>query len=522
MRAIVKHQKKVFMWDKVKELNRKGFNKSQIAIELGICRKTVRNYLKMDSKSFDVFLERSSNYSKKLDAYHLFIKDLLEKYPYLSASQIEDRLKENYVDFPRVNSKTIYNYIEFIRQKYGILKKKVKEPRSYEKLPESAYGAFAQVDFGQTYMLLENGTRKKVYFMAMVLCRSRQKHIYFQTNPFTSQSAIVAHQKAFEYFEGQPINIIYDQDRVFIVEENMGDLVLTQDFKSFATNSEFTTIFCRKSDPESKGKIENVVKYVKNNFCLGRVFTTLEQLNQSGLDWLNRTANAKVHQGTKKIPHQEWIIEKEHLKPANLDYVAKQKELPLYKVRKDNTIHYKSNFYTLPMGTYKNQDSWVYLEEKEGQIILFDKEKSILTSHFLSIEKGTTVRNTDHRRDKSQSLTALKNDLLVAFGNTEKAILYLDNFQKDKPRYVRDNFAHLLKTINLYATDLVSKTVDFCMESTIYNAYRFEEIIKFYHKEQTKNQDLKPLSLEINIKDTALVEDFIPKTSSIQNYNHLF
>jgi len=35
MRAIVKHQKKVFMWDKVKELNRKGFNKSQISIELG-------------------------------------------------------------------------------------------------------------------------------------------------------------------------------------------------------------------------------------------------------------------------------------------------------------------------------------------------------------------------------------------------------------------------------------------------------------------------------------------------------
>lgn len=522
MRAIQKHQRKVFMWYKVKELNQKGFNKSQISHELGICRKTVRNYLKMNEKEFDLFLKQPGRIGKKMDGYESFVRDLLDKYPYLSSAQIEDRLKENYSDFPIISSKTIYNFTEFIRKKYSILKEKPKEPRLYEKLPESEYGAFAQVDFGQTYMLLDNGMRKKIHFMAMVLCRSRQKHIYFQSNPFTSASAIEAHQKAFEYFEGQPASIIYDQDRVFIVDENMGDLLLTQEFKAYVDASGFKSIFCRKSDPESKGKIENVVKYVKNNFCKGRVYKSLETLNQSAIEWLNRTANAKEHQGIKKIPHHQWLIEKAHLQQTNFQYKPKAKELPQYKVRKDNTIHYKGNYYTLPMGTYKNNNSWVCLEEKEGKITLSNTDKSILTSHILAMGRGATISNTDHRRDKSQSMAALQNELLSAFENSHKAIVFIENLHKDKPRYTRDNFNHLIKTITQHSKEIVDKTLEYCLESAIYNAYRFEEIAKFYQKEHDKKEKFKPMSIDIELKNNTDINAYHPKTSSIQNYNHLF
>jgi hypothetical protein len=358
--------------------------------------------------------------------------------------------------------------------------------------------------------------------MAMVLCGSRQKHIYFQTSPFTTSSAIEAHRKAFEYFQGQPVSIIYDQDRVFIVEENMGDLLLTQDFKSFVSACGFKAIFCRKSDPESKGKIENVVKYVKNNFCKGRVYKSLDTLNQWAIDWLNRTANAKVHQGTQKVPQQEWLLEKEYLQPISHFYTPKIKELPRYKVRKDNTIHYKSNYYTLPMGSYKSSDCWVYLEEKDGKITLLDDHKSILTSHFVSIDKGATIRNTDHRRDKSQSMASLKNEVLLVLGNSEKAVLFLENLIKDKPRYARDNFNHLIKITSQYSNEMLDKTLQYCLESTIYNAYRFEEILIYHQKEHTKDENFKTVALDSNLKNSTAINDFIPKTSSIQNYSHLF
>jgi hypothetical protein len=39
---------------------------------------------------------------------------------------------------------------------------------------------------------------------------------------FTSESASIAHEKAFDYFHGIPGYIIHDQDAVFLYNENMG------------------------------------------------------------------------------------------------------------------------------------------------------------------------------------------------------------------------------------------------------------------------------------------------------------
>ena len=60
--------------------------------------------------------------------------------------------------------------------------------------------------------------------------------------------------------------MVYHQDRLFLVNENLGDLLLTQDFKTYVFEQSFRLHFCRKADPQSKGKVENVVKFVKNNF----------------------------------------------------------------------------------------------------------------------------------------------------------------------------------------------------------------------------------------------------------------
>ena len=115
----------------------------------------------------------------------------------------------------------------------------------------------------------------KIYFFAMVLSRSRQKFIYFQSHIFTTATAIYAHELAFEFFRGIPGEIIYDQDRVFIQEENLGDILPTDGFWSFCESNPFKPVFCRKSDTESKGKIENVIKYVKHNFLRGRLYNQL-------------------------------------------------------------------------------------------------------------------------------------------------------------------------------------------------------------------------------------------------------
>ena len=57
--------------------------------------------------------------------------------------------------------------------------------------------------------------------------------------------------------------MVYNQDKVFPVNENLGDLVLTDGFWALVREHGFDPVFCRKSGTKSKGKIENVVKYVR-------------------------------------------------------------------------------------------------------------------------------------------------------------------------------------------------------------------------------------------------------------------
>src|SRR5690606_20513514 len=174
------------------------------------------------------------------------------------------------------------------------------------------------------------------------------------------------------FFEGITDEIVYDQDKVFLVSENKGDLILTSAFKQYVQAQGFKLRFCRKSDPESKGKIENTIKYIKTNFLYHRTFYNEETLNEEAIAWLGRTANALPHAFTKRVPWEEWTIEKSMLKA----FVAEAVQVPAmtYIVRKDNTISWKGNTYSVPCGTYRGRGSCLVAREEHNELIMMMPE----------------------------------------------------------------------------------------------------------------------------------------------------
>lgn len=483
------------MWYKVTELTSKGFNKSQISLNLGIDRATVRKYLSFSETDFHQWVSKAQRRPKKLEEYYTKIKQWLEAHPYLSASQIEDWLKEHYPDSPDVSSKTVYNFVQSIRLEHDIKKVVSKSPRVYEKLPEVPYGSEAQVDFGSYNMQTSEGLRRKVYFFVLILSRSRQKYLYFQDKPFTSATTIEAHERGFRYLGGQPHHILYDQDRVLMRDENLGDLLLVKQFKDYISGMAFKPVFCRKADPESKGKVENVVGYVKKNFLRGRTYTNQESLNEAALLWLTRTGNGKAHAGTQKIPHDEWLIERAYLHPYHEQERQGERELLSYKVRKDNTINYKSNFYSLPLGTYKGQSSSVLIKVKdEALFILSDDEKqSVLATHTLCPGRGESVRNTDHKREKSQSLESLYAEVEALYAHLASGKEYIEQIKLTKARYFRDNLQRLKTGIVGIDTPHLEEAIQICMQNSQFNANTLIEAALNYQKnEQKLNNAIKP------------------------------
>ena len=467
-------ERKLVMWCKCKELFEKGLSKRQISRELGIDRKTVRRYLRMSREEFDASDVYRRHYRRILDPYESYVRTSLEAHPELSSSQIYDWLRERYADLPDVDIRTVYNFTQYIRAKYELARPSLTSPRQYMVVEETAYGEYAQVDFGETWMRYGDGRRVKIYFFAMVLCRSRKKYVWFSRTPFTSELAIYAHEKAFEYYGGKPLKIIYDQDKVFIRDENLGDYLLTKAFGAFVNREHFETVFCRKSDPESKGKVENVVKYVKNNFLRCRTFVSIGQLNEEGVRWLSRTANGLPHCGTGLIPDEVFGEERMHLTAYNGVPKMPERQMREYKIHKTNAISYCGNEYSLPSGSYKNPDSRVWVDIKGAYIDMYDKETGKLVAHHLiSGERGKYIVDPSHRILHQVGMSNQEKDVLSYCNHDELAILWFKNLKDDKLRYYKDNLRYFAREMRHFEPTTLRRAFDKCLEAGMYNAKDF-------------------------------------------------
>ncbi len=397
-------QNKWMVYYELHKRARDGMNVSQIASHLVMDQRTIKKYLSMSEEEYLEYQGSLSYRLKKLKPYEDFVKERLEACQEASAAQVHDWLKECHPDFREVSVKTVYNFVLYVREKYRL--PKVFAAREFSKIPELPYGQQAQVDFGEYRMACSEGQCKKVYFFAMVLSRSRYKFVLFSESPFTTATAIDAHEKAFACIGGYPAEVVYDQDKVFLTNENKGDLLLTHGFRAYCSTRPFKLHFCRKSDPQSKGKVENVIKYIKYNLLRGRMYYDIHVLNAQAMEWLERTANAREHTTTRLPPVQQWVVERNHLQPLRASFEPMVETLS-YKVRKDNTISFKGNFYSLPLGTYKTPDSTVVLIPQEDELIIRSLDGLELARHKIALIKGVSVSNTNHFRDPSVGINEL-------------------------------------------------------------------------------------------------------------------
>ena len=469
----------------------------------------------METRDFDDYQEYISKRANKLDKYENFVRERLQDCNQASAAQVHDWLKENYSDFTPVSEKTVYNFVLRIREKYNLLKEF--ESREFCKVPELPYGQQAQVDFGE-YILYDNEKqRKKVYFFSLVLARSRFKFVYFSLCPFTTAITIEAHEKAFEFIGGYPKTLVYDQDKVLLYSENVGDLILTEEFRSYHASRPFGLHFCRKSDPQSKGKIENVIKYIKYNFLRGRVYFNIHQLSGESIGWLDRTANGKKHATTMLVPALEWQIEKAHLKPLRETFLVPEK-ISSYIVRKDNTVSFKGNFYTVPVGTFQPPETKVILKQENEDLIIQNTDKEEIARHKISLIKGKLVFNRNHYRDTSKSLDEFRIQVAENFSDELQAANYLEHLRIEYPRYFRDQARMIHAVCQKYSRQQCDEALKYCIENNIFKGTDFEPVLLSL-TEQT------PVDPTKKNEETGLLKNqkyqIYPQTSHISDYNKI-
>lgn len=483
------------MYFSIQRMKQQGLKIAQIARKLELSRNTVYKFIEMDPDQFSEYLEQLVSRRKKLDGYEDFILEWLREYPDLSAAQVQDWLKERH-QVQNVSEGTVRNFVREVRSKHGI--PKVMQTRQYEAVQDPPMGHQAQVDFGETKLRNPQGTLVRLWFIAFVLSHSRYKYVKWQDRPFTTKDVIRMHEDAFAFFGGFPKELVYDQDHLLLTSENHGDLLLTHEFAGYVRQRGFQIRMCRKQDPESKGRIENVVKYVKQNFARHRPFSHIDKLNEDCVAWLHRTGNASTHHTTKKIPAEVFALEKEHLRPVHTKINPLSSSITR-TVRKDNTIWYEGNRYSVPLGTYDGTDKQVGIRVMEAsQVIIYDLETGqVLAEHRLGSGSGQLIQNTNHKRDRTKGIDAYVQTVAKAFPNEEAAASYLQKIYKRKPRYIRDQLQLIHRALEGVEPAVIEKALAYCVKHQLYQATDFADAVEHYKPLQQSpslsQTEVKPL-----------------------------
>jgi transposase len=311
-------------------LKKEGKSIRAIARMTGHSRNTVRRLLRGEcSLQF-----KTPSKASKLDRFKPYLKQRYEQYQ-LSAVRLIQEIKPMGYDGSLPTVRRFLQTLKAPDLRAGRATVRYETPPGQQAQADWAFcGAFATAGDKPIH----------IYVFIMVLSFSRLMFLRFTTS-MRLPVLLQCHQAAFEFFGGWPATILYDNMK----QVRLSPGKWNERFLDFCRHYSFAPKTHRPYRPRTKGKVERMVDYVKDNFLAGRSFGSMDELNSHGQHWLEHTANARVHGTTERIP-RELFAEKEQ---AALTAYA---TVPPYSVNQTVTrvvswesfVHYEGSRYSVP------------------------------------------------------------------------------------------------------------------------------------------------------------------------------
>ena len=357
----------------IREMRENGMSISGIARTMGISRATVRKYLSM---------EKPAKYSRKgrrsiIAPYTAYVRDRIDRYN-LSAVRIYEELKEK--GYPGSYT-TVKDLCRNIRRQRSIM-----AVYRYETEP----GKQSQVDFGEFGYIDLDGKKRKLYAFSIILGYSRMRYAEYTTD-ISTENVIKMHMNAFNYFGGFTDTILYDNMKQVVIERkiNASESTFNMKFMDFADYYGIVVRLCYPYRPQTKGKIENTIKYLRYNFFNGRTFSALNDINSQCMEWLNKV-NSQVHGTTHEIPVERLPKEKLNELPAVPSYMERREEAR--KVSRECYVSYKGNRYSVPW-KYAGRECSVI--EDSGKVMI-EIDSATVADHEIMAGTGRISRKKEH------------------------------------------------------------------------------------------------------------------------------
>jgi transposase len=479
------------LWQKIREMFFiEKLSKSEIARRLKICRDTVKKAC--DSETCPVKKKHESRKSK-LEIFKPKINELLRMYPELSAVRILEEI--NKLGY-KGGMTILKDYLSNIRpgRKEAFVRIET-EPADQ-----------SQVDWGDFGIIKCGECERKLSCFVMVLSYSRMMYIEWSLSS-KLEDFIRCHINAFNYFKGVPMKILYDNLKSVVLYRYGKYIHLNPKFMRFAGIFPFSVSLCAKGKGNEKGKVESGIKYVRYNFFAGRSFVNFEDLVKQSWQWLETTANVRIHGTTHERPVDRYLREKDILKALpEVKYDCDIVEVVISS--KDCRIRFDNNFYSIPH--YHTQKTLV-VKASLSEIKIYNRDK-LIAVHKRCYEKYKVIEDASHIRGlleiKKAAREAKQKDEFINLGDL--AIVYFSGLVHTVSN-VSVHIDKILKLRHKYGKTEVNGAIEKALKYQAYGANYIENIIitrRRRDKEPIENTPLlfpeKPELEEINISEVDL------------------
>ena len=356
-------------------------NKSQIARELDVDRRTVDKYINGFEKS------KTRSCTNCITAFYNIIKDLLapeNPQIFYYKSVLWQYLVDNH-NYPG----SYVNFCLYLK-KYDEFEKyfKKRRPHNINQVTiryETGMGQQAQLDWKETIsFLLSNGENVVINVFVLLLSYSRFR-VYRLSISKTQDILFHFLDNAFEIFGGVPKEIITDNMSTVMDEARTEYFKgkVNSRFKQFADDYGFEVKPCIAGRPRTKAKVEAPMK------ILDEIRAYNGKLDYDGLCKLvtriNDRVNTHVVKGTGIIPIMYFTKEKAFLSHLPVNSIRKPYQLTTktVKVNQSSMINYSGCQYSVPI---KYLGKSLSIQAFDGYIHVYYNTE-LVTVHKISDKK---------------------------------------------------------------------------------------------------------------------------------------
>lgn len=215
--------------------------------------------------------------------------------------------------------------------------------RRYQTGPGEVY----QMDWGFVNVETSDGGSYRAACFAMICHHCGQRYIEFFPNA-KQENLFIGMIHAFTYM-GVPETVLTDNMKSVVIERDAeGNPIWQNDYEEFMKTIGFNTKLCKVAHPFTKGAVERLVRFVKENFMTGRVFGNITDLNYEALRWCN-AQNGKYHKAVDCIPAEKHQSEcMMTAKILTVDHDVMMYLCPVRKISFDGFVNYEGRRFGVP------------------------------------------------------------------------------------------------------------------------------------------------------------------------------